>query len=61
MKPKTVVTDIPYNLCSTYVSCCTIDSEDIMKYRYLISRIIAGTDKFFENFSAVLLVEPTDM
>ena len=29
-----------------------------MRYRYSISRIIAGTNQFFENFSVGQLVEP---
>ena len=46
MKAKTVVKDIPLDYCSTDVSCCSTNGGDIMRYRYSISRIIAGTNQF---------------
>ena len=32
-----------------------------MKYRYLISKIVAGMDYFFENFSVDLLMKPANI
>ena len=49
IKTKTVVTDIPLNLCSTDGSCCSTNRGYIMRYCYSISRIIAGTNQFFSN------------
>ena len=49
MKTKTVVTDIPFNFCSTDVACCSTSGRDIMRCRYSISRIITGTNRFKNN------------
>ena len=48
MKTKTVVTDIPLNCFSTDVSFCSTNCGDIMRYRYSISRMIAGTNQFLK-------------
>ena len=61
MKPKTVVTDIPLNFDSTYILFCSTYGGDIMKYRYVIVSIVAGTDYYFLNFSVNLLMDPANI
>ena len=61
MKTKTVVVDIPLNFCSTDGSCFSTNGGYIMRYRYSISRLIAGTNQFFKMLSIDQLMESANI
>ena len=44
METKTVVTYIPLNFCSTYIWIYSTYGIYIIKYRYVIARIVDGMD-----------------
>ena len=49
METKTVLTYIPLNFCSTYIWICSTYVGNMIKYGYVIAKIIDGKDLVFKK------------